>query len=289
PTYNRAKYINEAIDSVLCQTFINFEILIVDDGSTDDTGLRIRKAYATDQRVRYYYKENEERGAARNFGLAKSSGAYAVFFDSDDWMKQDYLQDLYNLITTVQPQPHMLAVKYLFRNEKGKEWSSTMEKVQGGWYGIDAFLNGNMLACNYCVRIHDSIKPFPPERDLASMEDWLFLLENLQDRRIYIGESIGVIMREHSGRSVMNNQKVIRARIKATEWALKNLSLTDRQKRKLKGYSYYFCGVHEYIDRNKGASIKEAMRAIRWGGLQLPFIILIVKALIGKKWIEYIK
>src|SRR5690349_11805158 len=83
PTYNRAELIPLTLNSVIEQTFFDFEIIVVDDGSTDDTEKSIN-AYLEDKRISYYKIKNSERGAARNYGVSKSKGEYITFLDSDD-------------------------------------------------------------------------------------------------------------------------------------------------------------------------------------------------------------
>ena len=84
PTYNRAHYICEAVESVLAQTYKNVEIIVVDDGSTDGTE-EVLSLYRG--RIRYFYQENRGPSAARNAGIQKSTGPYIAFLDSDDlWM-----------------------------------------------------------------------------------------------------------------------------------------------------------------------------------------------------------
>jgi glycosyltransferase involved in cell wall biosynthesis len=83
PTYNRAQLLAEAIDSVLNQTFSDFELIIVDDGSTDHTADVVRSYH--DQRIHYCPQGKQERGAARNRGVALSQGEYLTFLDDDDW------------------------------------------------------------------------------------------------------------------------------------------------------------------------------------------------------------
>ena len=82
PTYNRDEFIGETIQSVLDQTFRDFEIIIIDDGSTDGTA-DVVKTFS-DDRVKYIYQENRGRSNARNHGLKKAAGRYIAFLDSDD-------------------------------------------------------------------------------------------------------------------------------------------------------------------------------------------------------------
>lgn len=87
PTFNRAYCLPQAIDSVLRQSHQNFEIIIADDGSTDDTESMIRQRYASDPRIRYFRQENRGVSAARNFGIAQATGSYVALLDSDDIWK----------------------------------------------------------------------------------------------------------------------------------------------------------------------------------------------------------
>ena len=89
PCYNQARFLGEAIDSVLAQTFRNYEIIVVDDGSTDDTRLT---AESFDQ-VRYLRQINRGLASARNMGLETSNGNYVVFLDADDRLLPNALQD----------------------------------------------------------------------------------------------------------------------------------------------------------------------------------------------------
>ncbi|HAB89958.1 MAG TPA: hypothetical protein DCF84_05420 [Bacteroidetes bacterium] len=82
PTYNRGERIDMAIQSVLDQTYSNWELIIVDDGSTDNTK-EVCLQYQ-EPRISYVYQDNAERSAARNKGIALSRGVYVGFLDSDD-------------------------------------------------------------------------------------------------------------------------------------------------------------------------------------------------------------
>ena len=96
PTYNRAHLIVKTIDSVLNQKFKDFELIIVDDGSIDNTELVV--APYLNSFVHYYKNKNAERAAARNFGILKSIGKYVTFCDSDDIIYPDYLSNAYETI-----------------------------------------------------------------------------------------------------------------------------------------------------------------------------------------------
>jgi glycosyltransferase involved in cell wall biosynthesis len=94
PTYNRANLITETLDSVLAQTYTNWECIVVDDGSTDDTDNVLATYCKKDARFQYHHRpKNREKGAnaCRNYGFELSKGEYVNWFDSDDVMHQDKL------------------------------------------------------------------------------------------------------------------------------------------------------------------------------------------------------
>ena len=89
PTFNRANLIHIPIKSVIEQSYNDWELIIVDDGSTDHTK-QVVQAFK-DDRIQYFYKKNEERSIARNFGIAKANGKYLCFLDSDDYYLPNHL------------------------------------------------------------------------------------------------------------------------------------------------------------------------------------------------------
>jgi glycosyltransferase involved in cell wall biosynthesis len=89
PTFNRRPMVGEAVESVLAQTYGDFELIVVDDGSTDDTGCELAKF---GDRLRYFATENRGAAAARNFGVRQARGRYVAFLDSDDLWRPRKLQ-----------------------------------------------------------------------------------------------------------------------------------------------------------------------------------------------------
>lgn len=96
PTYNRALTIGRAIESVIAQTFTDWELIVVDDGSVDDTKAVV--AQYGDERIRYIYQENAERSAARNNGINNAQGDYICFIDSDDYYFDNHLFAFYSFL-----------------------------------------------------------------------------------------------------------------------------------------------------------------------------------------------
>lgn len=98
PVYNTEQYLPRCIDSILAQTFTDFELLLIDDGSKDGSGKICDEYAAKDLRVRVFHKENGGVSSARNIGLDNAKGGWISFVDSDDWISTEYLENLFNAV-----------------------------------------------------------------------------------------------------------------------------------------------------------------------------------------------
>lgn len=98
PVYNTKTFLKECVDSVLNQTYRDFELLLIDDGSTDGSSEICDKFAKTDKRVKVFHKKNAGVSSARNLGMEKANGEFITFVDSDDFIKPSYLQKLYDSI-----------------------------------------------------------------------------------------------------------------------------------------------------------------------------------------------
>lgn len=98
PIYKVEKYLRQCLDSIQNQTYQNFECLLINDGSPDNSADICREYVSKDARFRYFEKENGGVSSARNLGIECSGGAYITFIDADDWVDSDYLEVLYNAL-----------------------------------------------------------------------------------------------------------------------------------------------------------------------------------------------
>lgn len=100
PVYNVEKYINECVDSILSQTFTDFELILVNDGSTDNSPTICDEYAKKDSRVKVIHKENGGQSTARNIGITAASGKYAIFLDSDDFIASNtFFEEIKNTST----------------------------------------------------------------------------------------------------------------------------------------------------------------------------------------------
>lgn len=128
PVYQVEKYIRQCIDSILAQTFTDFELILVDDGSKDNSG-KICDEYAErDKRIRVFHKENGGLSDARNIGLDNASGNYFMFVDSDDYISPDMTECLYKKIHKENADIAVCNYRYVFEN--GEKDFSTENKAE---------------------------------------------------------------------------------------------------------------------------------------------------------------
>ncbi|HNQ62164.1 MAG TPA: glycosyltransferase family 2 protein [Bacteroidia bacterium] len=289
PTYNRCLMVQQTIDSVLRQSFEAFEILVIDDGSTDNSFELLTGHYATNPKVSIIHQNNKERGAARNHGILKSKGKYVQFLDSDDILKRTHLELLFKKIGELN-NPDFICSKYEFLRD-GKVVATDIQQLEEGYYDYKLFLNGNPIACNVCIRKDNKhLNLFEEDRNFAIKEDWMFLIQNLRHNKIYIIDEVSVTMNDHESRSMRSNNNIIIERTKKAEnWILEKVDLSYSEKHSLKAHCNYFCGIHSYVDGKRKNGIMYTLKAISLNGLKPKYVTLITKLIIGKDVIDSIK
>lgn len=123
PVYKVEKYLCKCIDSILAQTFTDFELLLIDDGSPDKSGEICEKYAEKDSRIRVFHKENEGVSSARNMGIDNARGEWIYFMDSDDELKNNGLEIL---LKNTKENVDLVMADYEVYDEKGKQISSSI-------------------------------------------------------------------------------------------------------------------------------------------------------------------
>jgi GT2 family glycosyltransferase len=170
PCYNHARYLPQALHSVLSQTFSDWEAIIVDDGSTDNT--RDIAARFSDPRVQYKYQENRGLSAARNAGIRAARGQYLAFLDADDAWAPEFLEACVAKLAAVDTAAAVVTL-CRFIDEDGVD----LPRVGGRAVSSEAFraclMEGGFFPPNAAlVRAHAAQRAGPFDENLTSLEDW---------------------------------------------------------------------------------------------------------------------
>ena len=125
PVYNVEKYLIRCVDSVVNQTYKNLEIILVNDGSTDSSGILCDKLAKNDARIKVIHKENGGLSDARNIGQQESKGVYIIFVDSDDYVHVDMINSLYEQITNENADVSICGVMNVYLNSQNPQCADT--------------------------------------------------------------------------------------------------------------------------------------------------------------------
>ena len=156
PVYNVEKYISKCLESLVHQTYGNLEIIVVNDGSIDNSEKVIRDFMKQDKRIYYYKKKNGGLSSARNFGLNKATGEYVLFVDSDDYIRLNTIQILidniknydiicFNYVVVFENEQHDYIPKYYLRESALSNYILTQPSACTKMYKRDLFLANNLL------------------------------------------------------------------------------------------------------------------------------------------------
>lgn len=258
PTYNRAHMLSAALESVHNQTFADWECIIVDDGSTDNTKDLISNWIKQDNRFRYIYQENAERSAARNNGINNATGEYICFLDSDDYYNETRLEKLYIAINNSKIKNALFFTDISFNNN-----GLLQTIVQEHYCSFTESLSNkvNTLASvvigvpQVCVSAEIIIKnQFNPNITIGEdFECWLRISEN--NHILYSPNQSTIIAAEHEGRSVnLKNNNSPKQQRKTLRYCFKKNhpghKIDEKLKRKLLADSYFNSAKHFMYNRH---------------------------------------
>lgn len=135
PVYNVDKYVEKCLKSIINQTYNNLEIIIVNDGSTDNSLMICEKIAKKDKRIKIITQKNGGLSLARNTGIKNSTGDYIAFIDSDDYVSKRFIEVLYN--TLIANNADISVCDYIYVDENDHKWSKT-KKMNKIYSNIDA-------------------------------------------------------------------------------------------------------------------------------------------------------
>lgn len=130
PVYNVAKFLNKSVESIVNQDYDNIEILLIDDGSTDGSGVLCDNWAQRDHRIKVIHKRNGGLSDARNVGIENATGKYLTFIDSDDFIESNYLSTLFDIITNYNCDVSVCQFFYVDINDNPIETRTTKTEIQ---------------------------------------------------------------------------------------------------------------------------------------------------------------
>ena len=174
PCYNQAEYLDECLQSVLHQTYENWECIIVNDGSPDNTDEVVKKWIIKDSRFKYYYQENAGVSSARNLGILKSIGEYILPLDGDDKIAENYIKQAIEVFI----KDDLLKVVYCKAEKFGDE--------MGEWdlpsFSLKSLALDNMIFSSALFKRRDWQKVGGyDDKMLDGLEDWEFWIAILKN------------------------------------------------------------------------------------------------------------
>lgn len=156
PVYNVEKYLGKCLDSILDQTFEDFEVLLIDDGSSDRSGEICRRYEEKDERVRYIQKENGGAGQARNYGVNLARGKYISFVDSDDYIDAHMLGVLYENITKSGADVASCGVYNVFQQKRIPQYDKIETFLSPAEEAFGLLLLGEKIPGSPCNKLYRS-------------------------------------------------------------------------------------------------------------------------------------
>ena len=154
PVYNVEDWIDHCMESVVKQTFCDFEVILVNDGSTDNSKHKCENWAQKDNRIRVITKDNEGPSVARNTGIINAKGEYLVFLDADDWLNENFLLHMYQKAISENAEMVECDV-YRVNNDTGKMTYRVCSGIMGRPYTLEEHMKYGYTAIWKCMFAKD--------------------------------------------------------------------------------------------------------------------------------------
>ena len=180
PVYNGSAYLTPFLQSVLNQSFSDFELIMVDDGSTDDSVQIIQTYQEKDARIHLIRQNHQGAGSARNIGLSHVKGQYIIFLDSDDWFNEDFFKIMLNRITKDQSDVAVCEF-FIYNQQTGEKQISAIaetgnQKIEKTNLVFDLFTPNTWVKVYRTAFLKENHLLF---QEIPSCNDWSFAFASL--------------------------------------------------------------------------------------------------------------
>lgn len=294
PSYNMARYVGEAIESVLAQTYKNYELIVVDDGSTDNTAEVVKK-YLKPQAVSYIHKENKGISVARNTGIKASRGEFIAFLDADDIWLPEKLEHQIKFMDS--DKVGIVGCGAYIINEKGEIFDNFIKKTYPNRSLLLGVLNmknvvsggSEALARKKCF---DVVGIF--DENLKSSEDWDMWLRIAYHYDIVFVEKPLVKIRERTNSlcSPSNAQKMLDSDLLVLSKLFQHTKTNVFLRRKSYSYRYYAAAIAYKETKDVVGTrryILKSLYTFPWNVFDRSHILTVLYAFCGDKVFESIR
>ena len=155
PVYNVEKYLENCVYSIIKQTYENIEIILVDDGSTDNSSSLCDSFMKRDKRINVYHKKNGGLSDARNYGIEQSKGKYLTFVDSDDTLENDCIEYLYNLLNKYNTMMSICNYNVITNNKIISYTTKDLEFKFDKITALKELLKENKFSVSSCAKMYE--------------------------------------------------------------------------------------------------------------------------------------
>lgn len=264
PTYNRCNAVVKAVESVLAQTYTNFEVIVVDDGSTDNTATVLKALAAKDKRVVYIFQENQERSAARNNGIDHAKGEYVCFLDSDDTYEPPHLRLLKETITQKGHEAALYHVHGVLKSD-----TASIPITSPGHHPeenkLEYVLTIAVIPTSFVCVSQSILKEHEFNADLYVGEDRELWSRIVTTYPIVLSDQFTVVQNDLGDRTVtITNLKTSKENLRTTQYIIRNLGseLTQSVRRKMQSAAYFKLAQSYLANKKRLAATAFTLRAI---------------------------
>ncbi len=229
PVYNRADLVKDSIVSVLNQSFDDFELICIDDGSTDNTLLVLKEIANRDKRIKLISHQNKGRCAARNEGINAAAGEWIAFLDSDDFYLENHLSIMYQLIQKF-PSFSGLATELVVES-KIRDYANCNYFKDQKVFDLNDFAEANPISLNqFCYKKSNYPELLFPDINILTAEDLLFFRMFSYKFKILKSGIITNFVNSHVNRSMnlISTEQFVYWNKFATDYFIDNYSLPDK-------------------------------------------------------------